>query len=80
MTCLATHPCEAWGVCSQLCQPVKYGHKCLCEEGYKLQHDGFTCKSIGNVCLMCVHYGLLSDHLLHCLITVGINQLLLLLS
>jgi len=48
MTCLTSHPCEAWGVCSQLCQPLKFGHKCLCEEGYKLQHDGFTCKSTGN--------------------------------
>jgi hypothetical protein len=48
MTCLDSHPCEAWGVCSQLCQPLKYGHKCLCEEGYELQHDGFTCKSTGN--------------------------------
>lgn len=48
MTCLASHPCEAWGVCSQLCQPLKFGHKCSCEEGYELQHDGFTCKSTGN--------------------------------
>jgi hypothetical protein len=57
MTCLESHPCEAWGVCSQLCQPLKYGHKCLCEKGYKLQHDGFTCKSIGNVPLtMCAGF------------------------
>ncbi|XP_069676734.1 low-density lipoprotein receptor-related protein 1 isoform X1 [Periplaneta americana] len=48
MTCLASHPCEAWGVCSQLCEPLKYGHKCTCEHGYKLQHDGFTCKSTEN--------------------------------
>jgi hypothetical protein len=57
MTCLESHPCEAWGVCSQLCQPLKYGHKCLCEKGYKLQHDGFTCKSTGNVSLtMCMQF------------------------
>jgi hypothetical protein len=57
MTCLESHPCEAWGVCSQLCQPLKYGHKCLCEKGYKLQHDGFTCKSTGNIPLiMCMQF------------------------
>jgi len=64
MTCLASHPCEAWGVCSQLCQPLKYGHKCLCEEGYKLQHDGFTCKSIGNVSLTLCLQLVLKGHLL----------------
>ncbi|XP_066143818.1 prolow-density lipoprotein receptor-related protein 1 [Euwallacea fornicatus] len=43
--CLETHPCEAWGVCSQKCIPRGSRYKCACLEGYVLQEDGFTCKS-----------------------------------
>ncbi|CAH2009921.1 unnamed protein product [Acanthoscelides obtectus] len=44
--CLETHPCEAWGVCSQNCVPRGSRYKCTCQEGYVLQEDGFTCKSV----------------------------------
>uniref|UniRef100_A0AAR5Q063 EGF-like domain-containing protein n=1 Tax=Dendroctonus ponderosae TaxID=77166 RepID=A0AAR5Q063_DENPD len=43
--CLETHPCEAWGVCSQKCIPRGSRYKCTCVDGYVLQDDGFTCKS-----------------------------------
>ncbi|KAL1502194.1 hypothetical protein ABEB36_007372 [Hypothenemus hampei] len=46
--CLETHPCEAWGVCSQKCIPRGTSYKCDCIEGYKLESDGFTCKSVDN--------------------------------
>ncbi|KAJ8961610.1 hypothetical protein NQ314_005912 [Rhamnusium bicolor] len=43
--CLETHPCEAWGVCSQICVPRGSRYKCTCIDGYVMQEDGFTCKS-----------------------------------
>lgn len=43
--CLESHPCEAWGICSQLCMPERSRHKCACLSGYTLMDDGFTCKS-----------------------------------
>lgn len=46
--CLESHPCEAWGICSQLCTPYKSRHKCSCLPGYSLSEDGFTCKSEDN--------------------------------
>lgn len=47
--CLETHPCEAWGVCSQTCIPRGSRYKCTCLDGYVMQEDGFTCKSVNNV-------------------------------
>lgn len=44
--CLETHPCEAWGVCSQICIPRGSRYKCMCIDGYVMQEDGFTCKSV----------------------------------
>lgn len=44
--CLETHPCEAWGVCSQICIPRGSRYKCTCIDGYVMQEDGFTCKSV----------------------------------
>ncbi|CAG2069029.1 unnamed protein product, partial [Timema podura] len=48
VTCLKTHPCDAWGTCSQLCQQFKHRHKCSCMEDYHLMSDQFTCKSTDN--------------------------------
>ncbi|KAK9892226.1 hypothetical protein WA026_019028 [Henosepilachna vigintioctopunctata] len=45
-TCLDTHPCDAWGVCSQKCIPKGSKYKCACSHGYSLKDDGFTCKSL----------------------------------
>ncbi|XP_060522093.1 prolow-density lipoprotein receptor-related protein 1 isoform X3 [Cylas formicarius] len=44
--CLETHPCKAWGVCSQQCVARGSRYKCTCLDGYVLQEDGFTCKSV----------------------------------
>ncbi|KAJ8974813.1 hypothetical protein NQ317_010540 [Molorchus minor] len=44
--CLETHPCEAWGVCSQNCIRRGSRYKCTCKDGYVIQEDGFTCKSV----------------------------------
>ncbi|KAJ8937574.1 hypothetical protein NQ318_023105 [Aromia moschata] len=44
--CLETHPCMAWGVCSQMCVPRGSRYKCTCLDGYVMQEDGFTCKSV----------------------------------
>lgn len=47
-TCLESHPCESWGVCSQECAPIGKRYKCVCLEGYTLDTDGFTCKSVSS--------------------------------
>lgn len=43
--CLETHPCEAWGICSQKCLARGSRYKCSCLSGYLLAEDAFTCKS-----------------------------------
>lgn len=45
---LETHPCEAWGVCSQTCIKRGSRYKCTCLDGFEIQEDGFTCKSTDN--------------------------------
>ncbi|KAK2718097.1 hypothetical protein QYM36_006775 [Artemia franciscana] len=45
-TCESAHPCQIWGMCSQLCTPFKNRHKCDCLPGYALDADGFTCKNL----------------------------------
>lgn len=48
VTCSLVNPCETWGRCSQKCLEIgKFGHKCVCNEGYLLAADHFTCKSTG---------------------------------
>ncbi|XP_044727187.1 prolow-density lipoprotein receptor-related protein 1 isoform X2 [Chrysoperla carnea] len=47
VTCSEEHPCKAWGTCSQKCEPINsHRHKCACYDGYRLEDDGFTCKSL----------------------------------
>ncbi|XP_026680974.1 low-density lipoprotein receptor-related protein 1B-like [Diaphorina citri] len=47
ITCSYLHPCEAWGTCSQDCEPSvsNNSYKCTCHAGYELEPDMFTCKS-----------------------------------
>lgn len=52
-TCLDSHPCSSWGACSQRCIALKNRHKCVCEDDYQLQSDGFTCKSKSTFSRIC---------------------------
>lgn len=48
VTCSIKSPCNTWGRCSHKCVEIgKYEHKCICNEGYLLAADHFTCKSSG---------------------------------
>jgi len=49
VTCSVINPCNTWGRCSQKCvESGKYGHhKCICNKGYIIEADHFTCKSLG---------------------------------
>lgn len=47
LTCSEEHPCNSWGTCSQKCTSVSsHRHKCSCFDGYELEDDGFSCKSM----------------------------------
>ncbi|RWS16456.1 hypothetical protein B4U79_10678 [Dinothrombium tinctorium] len=45
-SCTDSQPCEEWGACSQKCIQSKISHICDCEEGYYLDADNYTCKSL----------------------------------
>lgn len=47
VSCTDAHPCQQWGVCSQICTPLKHSYKCSCAENFLLDsNDNFTCKSV----------------------------------
>ncbi len=44
--CIADHPCDQWGTCSQHCKAMsRRKHKCYCDPNFYLESDGFSCKS-----------------------------------
>lgn len=49
--------CNQWGVCSQRCETLENGtspgYRCLCYDGFFLEPDGFTCKPLGMLLLLC---------------------------
>ncbi|XP_055918086.1 low-density lipoprotein receptor-related protein 1 isoform X3 [Eupeodes corollae] len=46
LRCSMDHSCEHWDTCSQICEKSGKAYECKCHEGYSLQYDMFTCKSV----------------------------------
>ncbi|XP_045414697.1 low-density lipoprotein receptor-related protein 2 [Lemur catta] len=43
-TCVEFDDCQIWGICDQKCENRLGHHRCLCEEGYILEHER-NCKA-----------------------------------
>ncbi len=61
-SCTDLHPCERWGVCSQVCEPLTTGwphwlqtdrYQCKCLDQYSLARDNQTCVYNGELHSLC---------------------------
>ncbi|XP_037895975.1 low-density lipoprotein receptor-related protein 1B isoform X2 [Glossina fuscipes] len=46
--CSMQHACEHWDTCSQICSTAGKSYDCKCLDGYDLQYDHFSCKSMSS--------------------------------